>query len=156
MNNTAKLKAIDALLSAVPAFDCKPGCSDCCGPVAFSRLEIRRIEQRTGISRKQLHTSTLLKKGCLTCPLLDQEKHRCSAYEIRPAMCKVFGSSLHHWLVCPHGCAPEHPLSVESTNQLVDQAIRLGGGFADPLENWADKLLNRMGETAFLKTNRAE
>ena len=148
MNNSARLAEIDRLLASVPGFQCKPGCADCCGPVCISRLELNRIVQRTGIKPKELLTSFRLKQsqktGCLKCPLLDAQ-NKCSVYDIRPAICRIFGSSDHPRLRCPHGLKPENPLTPEATNSLVDRVMGLGGGYAEPLERSAGEFLKGYG-----------
>lgn len=145
MNNTARLAEIDRLLSNIPRFECKPGCGDCCGPVAMSKLELKRLVQASGLPDKRLSTAFMLKTGCLDCPLLDQATHRCTQYEIRPAICKIFGSSLHARLRCPHGLGPPNPLTAEATNKLVDQVMQLGFGYSEPLEEACESLFAAFG-----------
>lgn len=128
MNDTAKLAAIDLLLDAVPKFECRPGCDDCCGPLMMSRLEAKRIRRATGVDPMALLTTLAKSKdpGCLTCPFVHPETHRCTIYEIRPAVCRVFGSSEHPRLTCPHGCRPERLMTKAETRSLMDQIDRIG------------------------------
>lgn len=108
MNNTAKLAKIDALLSGLPTFKCKEGCFDCCGPVELSRLEYMRCIQASGRTaedvRQQMQNN--IKQGNYLCPLLDTKTGRCTVYEVRPAICRLFGV-VKNQLLCPHGYAPE-------------------------------------------------
>ena len=126
MNNTAKLASIETLLGTIPTFQCVEGCHDCCGPVPASRLEWKRIEQRTGMSwthyMKEVERRS--KSDALSCPLLADGK--CSVYDIRPAVCRVFGSSLHARLICPHDRKPEQPMTAEATDALMDKISALG------------------------------
>lgn len=92
----------------------------------MSRLEMKRICERTGKTEKELDFMTVMENGG-TCPLL--KDNRCSVYDIRPAICKVFGASDHHRLQCPHGCKPKNPLSASDTDQLIDTSEQLGHGF---------------------------
>jgi uncharacterized protein len=128
MNDTAKLKAIDALLETVPRFTCKPGCADCCGPLMMSRLEAKRIRRATGIDPMALmnNLEQAIQTGCLTCPFVHPETHRCTIYEIRPAVCRIFGASEHRRLTCPHGCRPEKLMTNSETDALMDQIDKLG------------------------------
>lgn len=121
MNDTAKLAKIDVLTSAVPSVPCKPGCSDCCGPVLMSRLEWKRILKVMGKTEKELAVPE-----DLTCPMLDRGTHRCGCYEVRPTICRVFGASLHKRLVCPHGCAPAIPLTARDTDELINAVAKIG------------------------------
>lgn len=118
MNNTTRLATLDDLLKAVPAFTCKEGCSDCCGMVPMSRLEWKRIQERTGLK------SQFDENG--HCALLKDGK--CSVYDIRPAVCRIFGTSEHPRLTCPHGCRSEQLLSITQTNKLTDASRELGLG----------------------------
>jgi Fe-S-cluster containining protein len=132
MNNTEKLKRIDALLADVPPILCLAGCSDCCGPIAMTRLEKTRICQRIGQSPKWLRNAMLktfndvVAKGDSggSCPLL--KDGRCSVYDIRPAICRVFGSSDGKYLTCPHGCSPETPWTESHTFAVMNQIDKLG------------------------------
>ena len=146
VNNTTRLATIDFLLSKVPPFECKPGCADCCGPIMMSRLELKRIVERTGIDPKRLETAWKLKHGCLTCPLVTSG-NKCSVYDIRPAICKVFGSTTHPRLTCPHGLGPKEPLSAEETNTLIDQVMTLGHGCSSHLEKSACEFLLSIGQS---------
>ena len=129
MNNTAKLKKIDELLSGLPAFQCKEGCFDCCGPVKLSRLEYLRCISVSGRTaeevRKQMQNN--LKQGIYNCPLLDTETKRCSVYEVRPAICRLFGV-VKGELLCPHGYAPESSelLSDEQSREILRKVEELG------------------------------
>lgn len=129
MNNTAKLAKIDALLSEIPAFQCKEGCFDCCGPVELSRLEYMRCIRASGRTaedvRRQMQSN--LKQGIYTCPLLDPETKKCTVYEVRPAICRLFGA-VKGELLCPHGYAPESStlLSDKQAREILRKVEELG------------------------------
>lgn len=129
MNNTAKLAKIDALLSSIPTFKCKEGCSDCCGPVQLSRLEYMRCIQVSGRTaedvRQQMQNN--LKQGIYSCPLLSTETKQCSVYTVRPAICRLFGA-VKGELLCPHGYAAESSalLSDEQAQKILRKVEELG------------------------------
>lgn len=129
MNNSAKLAKIDALLINLPTFKCKDGCSDCCGPVELSRLEYLRCIQVSGRSaedvRQQMQYN--LKQGIYSCPLLNSKTGRCTVYEVRPAICRLFGV-VRNQLLCPHGYAPESTalLSDEQARNILKKVEELG------------------------------
>jgi len=129
MNNTTKLAKIDALLSAIPTFQCKEGCTDCCGPVELSRLEYTRCIQASGRSAEDIkqQMQNNLKQGIYACPLLDTETKKCSVYEVRPAICRLFGV-VRGQLICPHGYAPESTalLSDEQSREILRKVEELG------------------------------
>ena len=129
MNNTAKLAKIDELLSGLPTFRCKEGCFDCCGPVIISRLEYLRCIKASGRTtedvRRQMQNN--LKQKIYTCPLLDAETKKCTVYEVRPAICRLFGV-VKGELLCPHGYAPDPSalLSDEQSREILRKVEELG------------------------------
>lgn len=129
MNNTAKLAKIDALLSAIPTFQCKEGCFDCCGPLELSRLEYMRCIHASGRTAEDVkqQMQNNLKQGIYTCPLLDPETRKCTVYEVRPAICRLFGA-VKNQLLCPHGYAPESSalLSDEQAREILGKVNELG------------------------------
>lgn len=128
MNNTAKLKSIDSVYASIPAFTCKEGCCDCCGPILMTRLEALRIHRATGTNplAMLLDIKKHIENDNLRCPYVDPATHRCSIYEIRPAVCRVFGSSEHPRLTCPNGCRPEWLLTKAETSAVMNQVDKLG------------------------------
>lgn len=129
MNEAEKLAKIDALFGTIPAFQCKEGCYDCCGPVELSRLEYMRCIQASGRTaedvRQQMQNN--MKQGIYACPLLDTKTKKCSVYEVRPAICRLFGA-VRGELVCPHGYAPESPalLSDKQAREILRKVNELG------------------------------
>jgi Fe-S-cluster containining protein len=96
MNNTQRLASIDTLLAGVPQFQCVEGCADCCGPVTMTALEWKRLAVRTGDTKLKEKTTAAAKDimdgGHGSCPMLDKSTNKCSVYDIRPAICRVFGA----------------------------------------------------------------
>ena len=129
MSNTAKLAKIDALLSGLPTFQCKEGCADCCGPVELSRLEYMRCIQVSGRTAEDVgqQMQNNLKQGIYACPLLDTKTNRCTVYDVRPAICRLFGV-VKNQLICPHGYAPESSalLSDERAREILRKVEELG------------------------------
>lgn len=129
MNNTTKLAKIDALLSKLPNFQCKEGCADCCGPVELSRLEYMRCIKVSGRSTEdvRLQMQNNLKQGIYACPLLDTKTNRCTVYDVRPAICRLFGV-VKNQLLCPHGYAAEVSalLSDEQAREILAKVEELG------------------------------
>jgi hypothetical protein len=103
-------RKLNHLYTQIPAFECKPGCTDCCGPVPFSRTEWQIItDKRKGTS--------------IDCPYSMTGK--CDIYAQRPFMCRIFGTSDDPRLKCPHGCKPLTPLSSDEAKILTDQYLNL-------------------------------
>lgn len=128
MTNAEKLARIDAILATIPSFKCKPGCADCCGPVQLTRLEYHRCVKASGRTaqdvRQQMEKN--IKRNIYKCPLLNAKTNQCSVYEVRPAICRIFGTTKE--LSCPHGYAPEpeQMLSEERAREILAQVEELG------------------------------
>lgn len=70
-------KTIKYLRKQIPSFECKPDCTDCCGPVPFSKWEWEQIKDK----RKTI---------TLNCPYASE--NGCETYEQRPILCRLFGT----------------------------------------------------------------
>jgi Fe-S-cluster containining protein len=113
MSDAAKLKD---LYAAVPSFACKPGCADCCGPVPVAKAEWQKIK----LAKKQVGVD------CLSCDYLVDSK--CSVYNDRPFLCRLFGATADSKMSCKHGCGPEKPLSLKQTEILMKRYMSLMKG----------------------------
>jgi len=60
----------------------------------------------------------------LQCTLLTKEG-RCSVYEIRPMVCRLFGVSIG--IECPWGCKPSRLLSHEEGKRFLEKAHKIDG-----------------------------
>lgn len=105
--------ALDRLYAELPTIECQRLCQEACGPIGMTRIEHRRLERGRG------------ELACvgLECPLLVDGA--CSAYDIRPLICRVFG--LSEGLKCPHGCVPSRWLTDEEAFELFRRANAIGG-----------------------------
>lgn len=95
--------------------NCKPGCTDCCGPVPFTPAEWNRLPRKF---RRMKPT-----KNNIECRFKGQDG--CMVYDYRPTMCRLFGAADVKILRCPHGAAAEEPLSPAEAGQIVRD-----GGFS--------------------------
>ena len=80
----------------IPAFECEPGCHDCCGPVMASGEEMARLPVKSDAE----HAAALAE---LSCPHLGAKG--CQVYAERPLICRLFGTTTQ--LACPNGKRPE-------------------------------------------------
>ena len=87
----------------IPAFECKPGCHDCCGPVIASSEEMARLPVKSDAE----HATALDE---LSCPHLGNTG--CQVYAERPLICRLFGTTPR--LACPNGKRPA---------EMIDPAI---------------------------------
>ena len=104
------------LYRKIPEFQCKPGCSDCCGPVPVSEYEAKRL----GITGFMTPT----KPGTLTCAFVGEDGC-CTVYEKRPFLCRLFGSAENNKLRCPHGFGPDKKLSCDQADRLTVEFHRV-------------------------------
>lgn len=111
MTEAQARKELQKLYDRIPAFRCIPGCTDCCGPVPFSRLEWQRIpDKRAG-------------DASLTCPYA--RNGHCEIYDRRPFICRLMGATSDPKLRCPHGCGPDRPLPPSQAAKLTLRYHRL-------------------------------
>jgi Fe-S-cluster containining protein len=100
---TPNSQTIRFLRRRIPAFECAPGCHDCCGPVTASSEEMTRLP----IKSEPEHAAAL---AALSCPHLGE--NGCQVYAERPLICRLFGTTPR--LACPNGKRPV---------QMIDPAI---------------------------------
>lgn len=106
---------LDALYASLPKIECQKLCASACGPIEMSIRERVRLEQAAGKPCKV--------NGKL-CALLTADGH-CSAYAVRPMICRVWG--LTRALRCPYGCVPERWLTDAECYELIGRADLVGG-----------------------------
>ena len=99
----------------IPTFDCKDGCSDCCKAILVGKREWAAIVKRVG---RPLY----IKQDVITCPLL--KDGRCSVYDIRPTVCRLFGAVED--LRCPRGCGPEKLLTHDQGAAIFWKTVKDG------------------------------
>lgn len=92
---TPNIQIVRFLRRHIPAFDCIPGCHDCCGPVTASSEEVARLP----VKNNAAHDAALAELNCVYLG-----KQGCEVYDERPLICRVFGTTPK--LACPHGKRP--------------------------------------------------
>ena len=96
------MATIEELYKKIPSSTCKNGCFECCtNMIQFSPSEAKRVGKYEYNGR---------------CPYLINS--RCSIYEKRPFVCRIYGAS--NLLKC-NDCVPERYLTEEETNELVHE-----------------------------------
>jgi hypothetical protein len=91
----------------IPAFECVPGCHDCCGPVTTSSEEMSRLPVKTDAE----HDAALADLRCV-----HLGPNGCEVYAERPLICRLFGTTPH--MACPNGRRPEHMVDPEIERQV--------------------------------------
>jgi len=93
---TKNSREIQFIRKHIPAFACKPGCHDCCGPVTASTEEMANLPVKSDAEHKFALAE-------LSCPHLGSSG--CQVYTERPLICRLFGTTPR--LACPNGYRPE-------------------------------------------------
>jgi hypothetical protein len=109
MSTRAHRRALDRLYAKIPAFACRPGCTDCCGPVVAGVVERERAPQLLE------SVAAAVAGGCASCPY--GAGGSCEIYDDRPVICRIYGTVED--LRCPHGCGPDRLLSAAQGRALL-------------------------------------
>lgn len=110
-------RELDALYATLPTMQCRGYCHDSCGPIDPAVREKARIIER---ARKPLTCGEYA-----TCSMLTEER-KCSVYDIRPMICRLWG--LVRSMPCPYGCRPEGGLLPDEEGiRLIVESERIGG-----------------------------
>ena len=109
----------EELYAQIPDMICPPGCSDCCCLVRFSRYEVAQISTTRIVHAlfKRFRQATTQK-----CPYLTED-NRCNIYQVRPFVCRLFGTADIERLRCTKGMEPEKTLSAEEAEKLINQFL---------------------------------
>ena len=105
---------LKAFYNKIPAFKCIPGCTDCCGPVPFSKSEWEAIKDKRGWD---------INKGIM-CPYANSG---CDIYDQRPLICRIFGAADHPMLKCPRGCGPKRKLTAKMARKIMNEYHEMMG-----------------------------
>jgi Fe-S-cluster containining protein len=122
---TKRLRVLNEIYDALPSVNCKGLCWTNCAYINVLPIEVVNIEQATGAAPELIAVPNLVNGKPMPmikptagdqCPYLIMR--RCSIYERRPLICRVYGSGAG--LRCPHGCQPSRVIP----DQEVESAIR--------------------------------
>lgn len=108
-------RELDRLYAELPTLNCQGKCAESCGPIFMSRVEWERIIEAVGYEP--------VGQDDLTCPLLTEDG-RCSVYEIRPTICRLWG--MVDAMPCVFGCKPSRVLERTEGYAFLERAGRLG------------------------------
>lgn len=82
----------------------------------MAQISIAKIIRAIFISFRQATTQK--------CPHLTRD-NRCGIYQVRPFVCRLFGTTEIERLRCPKGMGPDKLLSVEEGENLINQFLRI-------------------------------
>lgn len=137
----ARLVALERIYSRIPQVACRGLCAEACGPISMAPLELAKLESAAGVLPKPLAAMlpgfrpelaarmdtagfTMIATPGGVCPLLT-EGGRCSQYQRRPAICRLYGAAVD--LRCEYGCAVDGaPLTRAETERVLRQVEEVG------------------------------
>lgn len=102
------------IFKRIPKVECKGHCYESCGPISriISQREKRFIKAKTG-------KDISINKKTGMCIFLVNKK--CSIYEYRPAICRLYGAVRHERLHCIFGCKVNKILTNEESLEILDE-----------------------------------
>ena len=109
------------------AWNCKAGCSDCCGPVPISKATVDELfdHVQVGITgRLDLGQDIILETQDGKCAFLDREQNRCAIYGHRPQLCRDYGHL--EKIQCPYikmNGNPRSPAQVKRMQRQIGHKI---------------------------------
>ena len=127
--------ALDALYRLVPDIPgCKGLCHNSCTSIEMSKRERDRLrEAGMEFTPHDEARAKLVETGVAhRCEALD-ENNRCTVYDKRPMVCRLFGTTQTlvgqgvGFLNCEFGCAPEPPLTEAEALELLHGSMVIGG-----------------------------
>ena len=128
-------EALEALYRLVPDIPgCKGLCHNSCTSIEMSQRERERLrEAGMEFTPHDVAVRKLPETGVAhRCEALDAS-NRCTVYDKRPMVCRLFGTTQVHvgegfgFLNCEYGCAPERPLTEQQALELLDGSMKIGG-----------------------------
>lgn len=119
-----RIKALRALYASLPKINCRGLCHKACQTrIDMSVTERARIEMVTG----EEVPGWMRTEDGVPCPLL-QLNNRCSVYQIRPMVCRLWGLAVtDSAMSCHHGCEPERRLTDVEVMDLMMRSYEIGG-----------------------------
>lgn len=116
------------LWEQIPDSKCRGMCQEACSAIAMSELELELLSGHRPLPfpRMQAMVDDLSARGNdYRCPML--MNGRCTAYEDRPTICRLYGSE--SVLRCEWGCEPEEGyLSHSEGQRILGESLAIGGG----------------------------
>ncbi|SDD60109.1 hypothetical protein SAMN04488581_2635 [Mycolicibacterium neoaurum] len=112
--------SLERIYRSVPTVECKGLCSEACGPIDMAPAERDRIP--VVIPSPQDALEAIAGGGSAACPALVDG--RCSVYEDRPLICRLWGAV--ESMPCPHGCEVTPGLLMDAgAHSLIGRSLRL-------------------------------
>lgn len=105
--------SLEAIYAELPELRCQRKCQEACGPVLMSTAEEGKFRAAGKVVPDPVE---MLRSDHAECPHLSPVG-RCTAYEIRPLICRLWGSV--EAMRCEWGCVPDRWLSEAKARSLL-------------------------------------
>jgi Fe-S-cluster containining protein len=117
--------SLERIYRSVPVVACKGLCAETCGPIEMSEVERRRIAARGVVIPPAAQALEAIAVGVRSgdCPALVD--NRCSVYEVRPLICRLWGAV--ESMPCGHGCEVTPGLLMDAgAGALIGRSLKIG------------------------------
>lgn len=126
MTRSKRLRVLAEIYARIPDARCKGLCADACSSIPVAEVELQQLETWTGrplaVDRESFAPAIMISNIGEPCPLL--VIGRCTAYEKRPAVCRLYGVA--QGLKCGHGCFDDQiPMSDSEAMNILYEIRRL-------------------------------
>lgn len=125
-SRSKRLRVLQEVYASLPPIACKGLCWRACAAIQAKPIELERMESAAGRRLERVEGAELdggavvVGRADLACPALVMR--RCSIYEARPLICRLFGVA--EGLPCPHGCAPGRVVPDVEVRAMLDRVGR--------------------------------
>lgn len=111
-----KYRKLDKIYDTIPSLECKGFCHDSCTVIPTSKIETTRAIERLGYDPFNIEFNKPVTKvsDIPRCGAL--KNNRCTMYDIRPAICRVYGVA--QGLDCGFGCKPKQIMSRDKAHEI--------------------------------------
>lgn len=103
------------------SFKCRPDCSACCGPISFPKdfyEQHKKHSFKEPVELIDLAEEVYPRTDDGLCVFLNRELHRCQIYDVRPEICRIYGTGVNEDLLCPFLKPNGKPRSEASRKQV--------------------------------------
>lgn len=123
---TKRLRLLNEAYDTLPSVECRGLCWEACSFIPLEDVEVVNIETATGspvktieyMSKRMLEPTGTSEDQC---PYL--QLRRCSIYDQRPTICRLFG--IARGMECRHGCRPARIVERDEGHVLLNRIRKL-------------------------------
>lgn len=119
-----KSASLNAIYAKIPNIQCKGLCHETCSMIIASRIESKIAKKSLGKTPfLTLPKAVELTATGVISPCSALKNNRCSIYDIRPSICRLYGVA--EGLLCQFGCVPERVLTDREARNIMREIREL-------------------------------